>query len=97
MQLPSWIFRIEPHPAPAVLRSYRKIGHPICSSVTVVGIEVNSMEKVSPNIVEILRSTLARVEQSTDLAPDDPARAELRHLVVRLIAELEVEKTRKTA
>jgi len=68
-----------------------------CSSVTVVGIEVTLMKKVSSNLAEILRSAHARVEQSTSLSTDDPALVELRHLVVRLIAELEVEKMRKAA
>jgi hypothetical protein len=52
---------------------------------------------VSPSLLEILRSTLARVEQSADLAPDDPALVQLRRLVLRLIAELEVAKTQKIA
>jgi hypothetical protein len=55
------------------------------------------MVEASPSLVEILRSTLARVEQSADLSPDDPAVVKLRNLVLRLIAELEVAKTRKTA
>jgi hypothetical protein len=55
------------------------------------------MVEVSPSLVEILRSTLARVERSVDLSPDDPALAELRSLVLRLIAELEVAKARRAA
>lgn len=55
------------------------------------------MVEASPSLVEILRSTLARVEQSADLSPDDPAMVKLRRLVLRLIAELEVAKTRKAA
>lgn len=55
------------------------------------------MEKVSPTLIGILRSTLARVEQSIDLSSDDPALAELRRRVLRLIAELEVVNTRKIA
>jgi hypothetical protein len=55
------------------------------------------MVEASPSLVEILRSTLAQVEQSADLSPDDPAMVKLRRLVLRLIAELEVAKTRKAA
>jgi hypothetical protein len=55
------------------------------------------MVEASPRLVEILRSTLARVEQSADLSPDDPALVKLRDFVLHLIAELEVAKTRKAA
>jgi hypothetical protein len=55
------------------------------------------MVEASPRLVEILRSTLARVEQSADLSPDDPALVKLRDFVLHLIAELEVTKTRKAA
>jgi hypothetical protein len=55
------------------------------------------MVEASPGLVDILRSTLARVEQSADLSPDDPAFVKLRNSVLRLIAELEVAKTRKAA
>jgi hypothetical protein len=55
------------------------------------------MVEASPSLVEILRSTLARVEQSADLSPADPSVVQLRRWVLRLIAELEVAKTRKAA
>jgi hypothetical protein len=55
------------------------------------------MVEASPRLVEILRSTLARVEQSADLSTDDPALVKLRDFVLHLIAELEVAKTRKAA
>jgi hypothetical protein len=53
--------------------------------------------EASPSLVEILLSTLARVEQSADLSPDDPSVVQLRRWVLRVIAELEVAKTRKIA
>jgi hypothetical protein len=55
------------------------------------------MVEVSPNLIEILRSTLARVEQTANLRPNDPAVIQLRHAVLSLITELEIEKTRKAA
>jgi len=50
-----------------------------------------------PRLIDILRLSLARVEQFSDLPPDDPALAYLRHLVLHLIEELEVAATRKAA
>lgn len=47
----------------------------------------------SPSLVEVLRSTLKRLEQNEDLASDDPALAELKGTIVRAITEMEVGKT----
>ena len=44
------------------------------------------------SLVEILRSTLQKVEDSSDLRQDDPAVIELKKHIVRAIAELEVTK-----
>jgi len=50
-----------------------------------------------PSLAELLCSTLARVEQSADIPPDDPAVVNLRRAVLHQIAELQVAKTLKTA
>lgn len=55
------------------------------------------MKHHSPNIIEILRSTLERLEKRVRLCPDDPALRELRRQVLRLIVELEVERSRRPA
>ena len=55
------------------------------------------MDHRSPNIIEVLRSTLERVEQSVALSPDDPALKELRRLILRLIVELEIERDKRSA
>jgi hypothetical protein len=46
-------------------------------------------------VVDILRSTLARLEESPDVAHDDPAFVELKHTIVRALAELEMHKNQK--
>jgi len=51
---------------------------------------------LSPGLIEILRSTLARVEQKLGLSPHDNAVVELRHSIVRMITELEIAKARET-
>jgi hypothetical protein len=51
----------------------------------------------SPSLVEVLRSTLKRLEQNEDLAADDPALAELKGSILRTITELEVGKTPKSS
>jgi hypothetical protein len=50
------------------------------------------MIPASPSLVEVLRSTLSRLEQHEDLASDDPALAELKGSILRTITELEVTK-----
>jgi hypothetical protein len=44
----------------------------------------------SPNLTELLRSTLRRLEQSERLSPDDPALREIKNAILRSIAELEL-------
>jgi hypothetical protein len=44
------------------------------------------------SLVEILSSTLQRLEESADLRQDDPAVIELKRHILRTIAELEVAK-----
>jgi hypothetical protein len=51
------------------------------------------MIPASPSLIEVLRSTLRRLEQHEDLASDDPALAELKGYILRTITELEVTKT----
>jgi hypothetical protein len=51
------------------------------------------MTPASPSLIEVLRSTLERLEQHEDLASDDPALAELKGFILRTITELEVTKT----
>ena len=51
---------------------------------------------LSPGLIEILRSTLVRVEQKLGLSPHDSAVVELRHSIVRMITELEIAKARET-
>jgi hypothetical protein len=50
------------------------------------------MISASPSLIEVLRSTLNRLEQHEDLASDDPALAELKGSILRTITELEVTK-----
>jgi hypothetical protein len=52
--------------------------------------------KVSHSLVEVLRSTIAQVEQTADLRPDDPAIVELKSSIVRTVAELEIAKLQKS-
>ncbi len=54
------------------------------------------MASLSPGLIEILRSTLARVEQKLGLSPNDNAVKELRYSIVRMITELEIAKARET-
>ena len=51
----------------------------------------------SPSLIEVLRSTLNRLEQSEEISSNDPAMAELRGSILRTIAELEVVRIRKPA
>jgi hypothetical protein len=49
----------------------------------------------SPRLIQAVRSTLDRLQRSEELAPDDPALAELKESVLSKIVELEVAKTPK--
>jgi len=44
------------------------------------------------DLIEVLRKTLAKVERSTELAPDDPSLQDLKRRVLLLIAKLESQK-----
>ena len=46
-------------------------------------------------IVDILRSTLMKLEQSPNVSPDDPALAHVRRSIARTIAELELLQSRR--
>jgi hypothetical protein len=49
------------------------------------------------SLAEVLNSTLKAIERREALRPDDPALAELRHSVLRLLTELEVLKSEARA
>ncbi len=42
------------------------------------------------DLIDILRATLRRSEQTQHISPDDPALRELKHSILRTIAELEI-------
>lgn len=49
----------------------------------------------TPNqLAEVLRETIRRVEQGTDVSPDDPALLELKRIILLRIAALKLEDTR---
>lgn len=48
----------------------------------------------SNQLAEVLRETIRRVEQGTDVSPDDPALLELKRIILLRIAALELEETR---
>jgi len=56
---------------------------------------MDAVDRPSPNLVQILRSTLRRLEQSTEFSSDDLALRELKHSVLRLIADLQLRKESK--
>lgn len=43
-------------------------------------------------LVDLLRSTLQRLEESEGIRPNDPAYLELKSSILRSIAELEIER-----
>jgi hypothetical protein len=49
------------------------------------------------SLAEVLASTLKAIECGEALRPDDPALAELKHSVLRILAELEVLKAKARA
>jgi hypothetical protein len=51
----------------------------------------------TPDLVQLLKETLKRLEQTEELQPNDPALVELKQSIVRTIAELEVAKSGKSA
>ena len=48
-----------------------------------------------PQILEVIRIAVEQVEQSSGVAPDDPAIIELKNNVVRAVGELEVAKAKR--
>ena len=46
-----------------------------------------------PNLIHILRMTIARLEEEAELGPDDSALAEIKKNLLRVDAELELSKT----
>jgi hypothetical protein len=52
--------------------------------------------KISPRLVDVVRSTIVQVEQTADLPPDDPAIVELKSSIVRSVTELEIAKFQKS-
>lgn len=49
----------------------------------------------TPNqLAEVLRETIKRLEQGSDVSPDDPALIELKRIILLRIAALELEDTR---
>jgi hypothetical protein len=61
------------------------------------GILVEVVTRSSTRLIQMLRSTLSRIQRSEELASDDPALAELKESVLSKIVELEVAKTPKAA
>lgn len=53
------------------------------------------MTTTPPSVVEVLRSTLKRLETTEELASDDPALTGLKESVLSKITELEVARTPK--
>ncbi|MGA2217878.1 MAG: hypothetical protein ABSG51_07320 [Terracidiphilus sp.] len=49
----------------------------------------------SPQLFEVIRVAVQQVEQSSGVAPDDPAIVGLKHNVVRSVGELEVAKAKR--
>jgi hypothetical protein len=47
----------------------------------------------SPALIQLLRSTLQRLEESSGLDPDDPKLIEFKNSILRAIAELEVQRS----
>jgi hypothetical protein len=43
----------------------------------------------SRGLLNALRTTISQLEKATDLGPGDPALAELKHILLRRVAELE--------
>jgi len=44
---------------------------------------------------EVIRGAVLQAEESSGVAPDDPAMVELKHSVARAVGELEVAKARR--
>jgi hypothetical protein len=49
----------------------------------------------SPSLLNVIRCAVQQVEQSSGVAPDDPAIVELKQNVARTVGELEVAKAKR--
>ena len=49
----------------------------------------------SPRLRKAIRVAIQKVEESSGIAPDDPAMVESKHDVVRTVGELEVAKAKR--
>jgi hypothetical protein len=49
----------------------------------------------SPRLIDVIRVAVEQVEQSSGVAPDDPAIVELKQNVVRAVGELELTKAQR--
>ena len=49
----------------------------------------------SPNLMEVLRSTLESVEKSAEFSADDPALEEFKRSILRVIADLQLRREHK--
>jgi hypothetical protein len=49
------------------------------------------------NLVEILRKTVTHLEEKSEIGPDDPALGEIKRNLLRVIVELELQKTTPAA
>lgn len=49
----------------------------------------------SPQLRDVIRVAVQQVEESSGVAPDDPAIVGLKHNVVRTVGELEVAKAKR--
>jgi hypothetical protein len=45
----------------------------------------------TPKLLSVLRTTVSQLEKNTDLAPDDPALADLKKALLHRIANLQME------
>jgi hypothetical protein len=56
-------------------------------------VDTPMMQFSSPTLIDLLRSTLRRLEENSELDPADPQLRELKGSILRSIAELEIQKT----
>ena len=73
-----------------------RISHPIrkieALKMYPVGSRFLWINSISRNIIEILRSTLRRLEQDADFRQDDPAVVQLKRHILQSLAEFELQK-----
>ena len=59
---------------------------------------MDSADRPSPTLLQVLSSTLQRLEEARELSPDDPALQEFKRSILRLMADLQMKKeSRKDA